>query len=112
MNSVRKYFVKESWIFNLESMYGRLKCIEIDLDEGTKKFPFEVANTQINDYDDLYNLIEECNNLEWTAKSGRVTGKEYGRIKEIVNWRVGARYMDCLNNGMNEADAGKCFSDL
>ena len=98
MNSERKYFVKESWIFNLESMYGRLKCIEMDIDEGTKNFPFEVANTQINDYDDLYNLIEECNKLEWTAKSRRVTGKEYGRIKEIVNWRVGARYMACLNN--------------
>ena len=112
MNSVRKYFVKKSWIFNLESMYNRLKCIEMDVDEGTKKFPFEIANTRINDYDDLYNLIEECDNLEWTAKSGRVTGKEYGRIKEIVNWRVGARYMDCLNNGMNEASARKCFSDL
>lgn len=113
MNSVRKYFVKESWIFNLESMQGRLECIEMDLDEGTKTFPFEVANTHIKDYDDLHNLIEECSNLEWAAKSGRVTGREYGRIKEIVNWRVGARYMACLNNGMNEADAGRrCFSDL
>lgn len=112
MDSAKKYFVKESWIFNLESMQEKLKCIEIDLDEGTKEFPFEIANMQINDYDDLDNLIEECEDLECAAKSRRVTGKEYGRIKEIVNWRVGARYMNCISNGMNEADAGRCFSDL
>ena len=110
--AARKYFIKEDWIFNLESTHEKLKCIEIDLDEGTKNFPFEIAGTEIRDYDDLYNLIEECDNLEWTAKSGPVTSKEYGRIKQIVEWRVGARYMACLNNGMSEADAGKCFSDL
>ena len=90
MAEVRKYFVKGSWIFNLESMDDKLHCIKYDLDD----------------------LIDECETLQWAAKSRKVTGKEYGRIKEIVSWRVEQRYFRCIANGMKEKDAGACFSDL
>lgn len=108
----RKYRVKEDWIFNLESMHGTLYCIKDDLEDEKIDFPITIAETKITDFDDLYHLIEECETLEWTAKNRKVTGKEYGRIKEIVNWRVEQRYFRCLASGMSERDAGECFRDL
>lgn len=110
--TVKKYPVKESWIFNLESMHDKLWVIEHDLDEGNMSFPITIAGTEIKDFDDLYNLREEASELEWKAKSGAVTGSQYGRIKEIVGWRVNQRYATCLAAGMNERDAGRCFEDM
>ena len=112
MVEVRKYRVKTDWIFNLESMNDKLWCIIYDIEDGKIQLPIEIAGTKINDEDDVYALKEECNELEWIAKSGKVTGKEYGRIKQIVEWRVMARYCRCLESGMSEKDAGMCFSDL
>lgn len=109
---VRKYFVKMSWIFNLESMHDMLHCIIYDIEDGIINCPVEIAGTICNDIDDIYKLMDEAERLEWTAKSGRVTGKEYGRIKEIVNWRVMQRYMTCVASGMSDNFAGACFDDL
>ena len=112
MSEERKYWIKEDWIFNLESMNDKIWCIIYDLREDKIKCPFEVAGTEINDEGDLLRLKDECNELEWTSKSGKVTSKEYGRIKEIVEWRVMNRYITCINNGMDENKAGACFDDL
>lgn len=112
MAEVRKYFVKTSWIFNLESMNDKIWCIIYDTQDGVLKFPFEVAGTEINEEDDLFRLKDEVNELERIAKSRKVTGKEYGRIKEIVNWRVNQRYMTCIAKGMSDYQAGACFEDL
>lgn len=112
MKDERKYRIKSGWIFNLEAMHDKLHCISYDLDDGTIQGPIEVLGYKAETSDDLQPLIEECENLEWTAKSRLVTGKEYGRIKEIVNWRVMQRYAACVANGMNESDAGQCFEDL
>lgn len=112
MAETRKYLVKEDWIFNLESMHDKLYYIKYNLEDGNLNFPLTIAGTKVANDDDLYRLIEECETLEWIAKSRRVTGSEYERIKEIVTWRVTQRYLQCLANGMTERDAGKCFSDL
>lgn len=112
MAEVRKYRVKTDWIFQLESMNDRLWCIIIDSEEGKIQFPITIAGTECKDEDDIQNLIEECSELEWTAKGGKVTGKEYGRIKEIAQWRIGARYIACLNAGMSEREAGRCFEEM
>ena len=112
MAEVRKYFVKGSWIFNLESMDDKLHCIKYDLEDEKISFPLTIAGTKITDFDDLDDLIDECETLQWAAKSRKVTGKEYGRIKEIVSWRVEQRYFRCIAHGMKEKDAGACFSDL
>lgn len=112
MGQERKYLVKESWIFNLESMHDRIWCIIYDVRDKVITLPVEVAGRIMKDEDDLQNLLEECYELEWIAKSRRVTGKEYGRIKEIVNYRVMARYARCMASGMRESDAGACFEDL
>ena len=107
-----KYFVKESWIFNLESMHDHLWCIIYDAEDGNVQFPVEVAGNTIRDEDGIHALLDECAELKWAAKSRRVTGKEYGRIKEIVNYRVMARYARCIASGMDERFAGACFEDL
>ena len=112
MSEKRKYLVKESWVFNLESMYDKLYCIKYDLEDGKKNFPLTIAGTEITDDNDLYRLIEECETIELAAKSRKVTASEYERIKEVVNWRVTQRYLRCLANGMTEKDAGECFHDL
>lgn len=107
----KRYFVKESWIFNLESMHDKCFVLIEDIREGNIKVPFVVAGKTINSEDDLYDLENEAGMLCSKAWRG-VTGKEYGRIKEIVTWRVEQRYATCMASGMSESDAGKCFEDI
>lgn len=108
----KKYFVKQGWIFNLESMQDKVACIGYDVDDGKIQFPIEIAGKDMNSFEDLEAIREEAYELEWKAKSGKVTGKEYSRIREIVTWRVNQRYMTCIASGMSEADAGICFQDM
>lgn len=107
----RKYFIKESWLFNLESMHDRIWCLSYDIDEHRIELPFTVAGKTINGTGDLWELMDEVDELSFKAR-GKVTGKEYGRIKEIVAWRINARYTACMAAGMDEADAGRCFEDM
>ena len=111
MEQERKYWIKQTWIFNLESMHDKLWCIEDDLRDGNLSYPIDIAGKTIYDKHDLSVLREECDELEWIAKHGPVTGYEFGRIKQIVQWRVEARYMACLKN-MSEREAGRCFEDI
>lgn len=108
----RKYFVKESWIFNLEAMHDKLWCIENDIEEHRLQFPLTLAGKDIKTWDDFEDLRQECYNLESIAKSRKVTGKEYGRIRDIVSWRVQARYNACMASGMSDEEAGRCFEDI
>lgn len=117
MAQERKYWVKESWRFNLESMNDHLWCMIYAVEDGDDEifghieFPIEVAGKTCRSVDDLYDLKDECANLRELAW-GRVTGKEYGRIKEIVNYRVMARYVRCIESGMSDYMAGACFEDI
>lgn len=109
----KHYMVKESWIFNLEAMHDKVWCLIYDVQDGNIKTPFEVAGKTINDESDLHDILDEASTLESKAKSNRgVTGEEYGRIKQIVAWRVEQRYAACMANGMDEAEAGRCFEDM
>jgi len=109
----KRYMVKESWIFNLESMHDKIWCLIFDVQNKEIECPFTVAGKTINDEGDLYELMNEADTLCCAAKRSKgVTGKEYGRIKEIVAWRVEARYARCMASGMDEAEAGKCFEDM
>ena len=112
MSDERKYRIKGAWIFNLEAMHDKLYCILYDIEDGKAQFPITIANTVCKDEDDIQNLIEEASELEWIAKSRKVTSKEYGRIKAMVEWRVNVRYAVCMASGMSEAEAGKCFEDM
>lgn len=108
----RKYFVKRDWIFNLESMNDKCWCLIYDIREGRISLPFQVAGKTINSEDDLFELMDDAANLCYVAQCRKVTGKEYGRIKDLVTWRVNMRYGACLASGMKESDAARCFSEL
>ena len=108
----RKYRVKGEWIFNLEAMHDKLYCILYDIEDHILSFPITIAGTECKDEDDIQELIEEASRLEYIAKSRKVTSREYGRIKAMVEWRVFQRYTRCLASGMNEQEAGQCFQDM
>jgi len=108
----KRYMIKESWIFNLEAMYDKCYVLADDINAGRIATPFKVANTTINDACDLYDLVDEAYALKDAACRGGVTSKQYGRIMEIVGWRIEARYATCMAAGMDEADAGRCFEDM
>ena len=108
----RKYFIKEPWIFNLESMHDKLYCIIYDIQDGNLKLPVSICGKEIHSEEDVMDLIDEPGKYENIAKSRKVTGKEYGRIKELVTWRVEQRYAACMASGMDEKDAGECFEEL
>lgn len=108
----KRYPVKESLIFNLESIHDKLWCITDDLRKGVLQYPVEIAGKLCKDEDDVDAIADEADRLCWIAKTRMVTGKEYGRIKKICGWRVMARYATCVASGMSEADAGLCFTDL
>ena len=108
----RKYFVKHSWIFNLEAMHDKLWCIIYDIREGEIELPIRICGDEITDINQIHSMLDEASELEYRAKAGRVTSKEYGRIKKMVNWRVEQRYARCMASGMDERDAGRCFEDL
>ena len=112
MNEERKYRVKGSWIFNLESMQDKLWCIIYDTREGEIQFPVTICGKECKDESDIWELKDEASELEWIAKTRKVTSKEYGRIKKLVEWRVSVRYAVCMASGMSESDAGKCWEDM
>ena len=112
MKEERKYYVKGSWIFNLESIHDKAWCIIYDIRDGVIKLPIEIAGKVINDEGDVYELIDEASDLELISKSRKVTSKEYGKIKRLVEWRVMQRYATCVASGMDESKAGGCFEDL
>ena len=107
----KRYPVKESYIFNLESIHDKVWCLIYDLGDGEIKAPFTVAGKTVNDESDLFDILDEAETLRSKA-SRPVTGKDYGRIKELVGWRVEQRYLACMNAGMDEREAGKCFEDM
>lgn len=112
MSDERKYFIKESWIFNLEAMHDKLWCLIYDIEDGKQPLPITICGKEINSEEDVMELLDEAERYESIAKSRKVTGKEFGRIKELVTWRVEQRYAACMANGMDERDAGECFDDL
>lgn len=112
MADEKKYFVKGSWIFNLEAMHDKLWCLIYDAEEGKVDFPIVIAGRKAYNEADIADIMDEASRLEWAAKSGRVTDKQYGRIKAMVEWRVMARYTTCMAAGMDERRAGVCFADM
>ena len=87
----------ESILFNLDSMRTHLQVLQYETEDS-------------EEYDKLQEQIEEIENLLYKLNYG-LNQKELSKVREIVNERKFIRYNTCLNNGMNEKNAGEAFND-
>lgn len=103
----RKYFVKSGMRTNLDSMITKLHCFRYDMQDGE----YDTVNVMGKTYDadTIWELIQECADLLGKANFGKVTGKEYGRIKYISEYRDMLRYATCIAKGMDESRAQYAF---
>ena len=104
----RKYYVKMNYRFNLDSMHDHIWCAIYDIEDGVCEKVHLMGEEM--DLDRLYEFLEEVSDLQSKA-FGKVTGKEYGRIKAISDERNMIRYATCRAHGMNESDAQYAFFD-
>ena len=102
---MRKYRINESEHFNLYSMYDKLKCIEIDMQEA----PAHAYSDE--QWDDLQKRIKEVETLMEKAYcvGALVDWPTLKRIREIKEERQMIRYTTCLNQGTPEKEAALAF---
>lgn len=98
--AAKKYRINSSEHFNLFSMYEKLKCMEIDMDEGT--IPYD---------EKLFSRIEEVEHLMDAAPfvGSQVDWPTLKRIREIKAERQMIRYAACLAQGTPEHEAAMSF---
>ena len=96
----KKYRVNGSEHFNLFSMYEKLKCEEIDMNEGT--IPYN---------ENLFDRIEEIEQLMDAAPyvGSLVDWPTLKRIREIKDERQMIRYATCISQGTPEHEAALSF---
>ena len=97
--------MSESEHFNLYSMYDKLKCLEIDMQEAP---PHTYSEEQWNDLD---NRIKEVEGLMEKAYcvGALVDWQTLKRIREIKEERQLIRYNTCMAHGASEKDAALAF---
>ena len=102
---MKKYRVNESEHFNLYSMYDKLKCMEIDMQEA----PAHTYNE--NQWNEIEKRLEEIENLMEKAYcvGALVDWQTLKRIREIKEERQLIRYNTCIAQGVSEKDASKAF---
>lgn len=102
---MKKYRVSSSEHFNLLSMYDKLKCQEIDMNEAP-------AHTYTEDqWNALYDRLDEMNHLmeEAYCVGALVSWQTLKRIREIKEERQMIRYNACMAQGTSEKDAALAF---
>lgn len=102
---MKRYRVNESEHFNLLSMYDKLKCIEIDMQEAP-------AHTYGDEqWNQIESRIEEVENLMEKAYcvGALVDWQTLKRIREIKEERQLIRYNTCMAHGTSENDAALAF---
>lgn len=95
---VKKYRVNESEIFNLNSMYDHLKCLEIELMENEQYDKLEEINDRIDEVEDLMSHARYIGAL--------VTWPQLQRIREIRDERNAIRYQRAIELGASDFEAG------
>ena len=108
MAEIRKYWVKASMRTNLDSMHTFVLNQIFDMRNGLIKTTEIMGEVMDEDRLDAFNEeVLDLINAAW----GPVTGREYGRIKEIsdaYNWH---RYFVNLAAGMDEERAAYSFME-
>ena len=81
INGVKHYPVSENMKFNLEACHDKLSLMIWD----------EERKGNFDEADKLYARRDEADELSWKASSGWLSGKDYGKAKELVAWRIEQR---------------------
>lgn len=102
---MKKYRVNESEHFNLYSMYDKLMCIELDMQEAPAHTYSE------KQWNEIENRIEEVEELMKKAYcvGALVDWPTLKRIREIKQERQLIRYSTCIACGVSEKDAAMAF---
>ena len=103
----RKYFVKQAWIANLDSMLTKVHCYDYDMRDGEYN-SVEIMG-KVYDVVTIEELKDELRQLIAKASWGKVNGKDYGRIKFFSQYRDQLRYATCIAKGMDESKAAYAF---
>ena len=106
---VKTYWCNNSMKFNLDSMYTHLEVARDELRDNEIEYVYICGKKY--DLDNIDDLIDEVGDLLSKALYTKVTGREYGRIKQLCEERKLIRYTTCLAHGMSEEDAGYAFMD-
>lgn len=97
---MKKYRINSTEHYNLFSMYEHLKCIEIDMDEGTIPYDEKVLD-RIEEVEKLMDAAPWVGSLvDWPTLK---------RIREIKEERQMIRYATCLAKGDTEQEAALSF---
>lgn len=107
MKNERKYWVKSAYRTNLDSMHTSVMNYIYDMMGGEGPETITILGEEM-DFNRLYEFKEELETLIDLAW-GKVTGKEYGRIKEISDERNMWRYMRNIAAGKSEDVAAYSF---
>lgn len=81
VNGVKYYPVSMNMRFNLEACHDKLSLM---IWEAERNGDWKLA-------EELENRRNEADRLAWTAGDGWLSGKDYGKAKELVSWRTGLR---------------------
>lgn len=107
MNSeVRKYYVKSGMRFNLDSMSTSLSLKIYEMQDGEYDTVWIMGKKL--DLDGVEALKDEVDDLLMKANFGKVTGREYGRIKEISEERDAWRLARNIEAGTPDEYLGYC----
>ena len=103
---MRKYRVNDSEHFNLLSMYDKLKCVEIDMQEDTRRVHILKSSGMVS-----RERLREVENLMEKAYcvGALVDWPTLKRYREIKEERQLIRYNACLAQGTPEKDAAMAF---
>lgn len=102
----RKYYVKAGWRTNLDTMLTKVELYDYDMRDGEYD-TIEIMG-KVYDVVTIEELKDELRHLI-SVSYGKVTGKEYGRIRFISEYRDQLRYATCIANGMSESKASYAF---
>lgn len=81
INGVKHYPVSENMMFNLEACHDKMSLM---IYEAERNGNFEEAEK-------ITARRDEADELSWKASSGWLSGKDYGRAKKLVAWRIEMR---------------------
>ena len=89
INDVKHYPVSENMKFNVEACHDKLSLMMYEAEEKGDLVLYET----------LRDRREEADNLSFKASYGWLSGKEYGKAKELVAWRIEQRIQTNVMGG-------------